>query len=68
MVATKILSSKAIVTYLHWAPEVVVHGVSVSVSSEHEEAWPKLQSPQALVMTVPSVETDVAHQDTGESA
>ena len=61
-------SSKAVVTYLHCAPEVVVHGVRLSVSSEQEDDCPRSQSPHALVTTDPSAETDVAHQDTGESA
>ena len=39
-----------------------------TVSDEHDEELVMSQSPQLLVTTVPSLDTAVAHQGTGESA
>ena len=39
-----------------------------TVSDEHDDELVMSQSPQLLVTTVPSLDTAVAHQGTGESA
>jgi len=49
------------------APVVVVQGVMVRVSEVQEEEAETSQSPQLLVMTLPSVLVAVAHQGTGLS-
>jgi len=49
------------------APVVVVQGVMVRLSEVQEELEDMEQSPQLLVMTLPSVLVAVAHQGTGES-
>jgi len=49
------------------APVVVVQGVMVRLSEVQEELEDMEQSPQLLVMTLPSVLVAVAHHGTGES-
>ena len=52
----------------HWAPDVAVQDDVDTVSAVHDEELVMSQSPQLLVTTVPSLDTAVAHQGTGESA